>query len=206
MCIQKLPLHTKIWMKICRIHRKGGFGIQSPFAFNLVTGVIYEDGEYYAYESLSDLSKQNNASWREKDDRLMMRLANDHQPRNCLLWGDDSSLVREYIKTGKAECKQVVILDNKKEAFLDYANKYAGNFDLIYVSSPQWVEVFCEILSLCGSSTLLVVRNINSSRAVHRKWNALINDKRCRVSFDLPTMGLVYFYPKLNKRDYVIDF
>ena len=69
-------MRSLIWVR--RFRHRCGYGVHSPFAFNLITGVIYEKGEFYAYAPLRSL--RGEARGREKDDKLMLRLINDRQP------------------------------------------------------------------------------------------------------------------------------
>ncbi len=39
-----------IWLK--RFRHRRGYGVHSPFAFDFLTYVVYERGEYYAYREL----------------------------------------------------------------------------------------------------------------------------------------------------------
>ncbi len=42
-----------IWLS--RFRHRCGYGVHSPFAFNLITQVIYESTPYYKYKDLADL-------------------------------------------------------------------------------------------------------------------------------------------------------
>lgn len=79
---EMLPFRNPfVWLWRFR-HRKG-YGIHSPFAFSLVTQVLYSPGHYYAYEWLDGLmSRWQRAfpSRRKACLRLLFRLANYWQP------------------------------------------------------------------------------------------------------------------------------
>ena len=45
-----------IWLY--RFRHRCGYGVHSPFAFNLITHVIYESTAYYKYEELARAQKQ----------------------------------------------------------------------------------------------------------------------------------------------------
>ena len=53
-----------IWLY--RFRHRCGYGVHSPFAFNLITHVIYESTAYYKYEELAKAQKQLEL---EKDKR-----------------------------------------------------------------------------------------------------------------------------------------
>lgn len=202
---RQIPIFRLVWLKLSRLHRHGGFGIQSPFAFNLVKGVIYERGEFYAYERLAELSRKNGEEGRIYYDRLMMRLANDHQPRHCLVWGEGTAVTAEYIRAGKADCLIDIVDSDSREALAARLNTGEAQCpDMIYVASCRWPSAVEDIMRLCGHNTVLAVANIHESGRLNREWKKLIGDSRCRVSFDIPGMGIAYFMPKLNKQNYIV--
>ena len=64
------------WHRLLRWRHRRGYGIHSPWAFALVTGVIYEKGDFYAYADLPD----------DRNVKLLFRLANDFQPKKVILY------------------------------------------------------------------------------------------------------------------------
>ena len=75
-----------IWLG--RIRHRCGYGVHSPFAFELITFLIYEKTPYYAYQQLAEeqkrLSAQRGRGWNKetrKVNRLLFRLINRFQPR-----------------------------------------------------------------------------------------------------------------------------
>lgn len=87
------------WLR--RIGHCGGFGIQSPFAFNLVTRVVYEREAFYAYARLERTVDAAADGLRLRDARLLLRLANDHQPRTVLVVGRRTRAAEHYLRAGK---------------------------------------------------------------------------------------------------------
>ena len=74
-----------IWL--ARFRHRCGYGVHSPFAFDLITNVIYERTPYYAYSSLEAEQKKMSANsgrkWKhesKKVNRLLFRLVNYIQP------------------------------------------------------------------------------------------------------------------------------
>ncbi len=82
-------------------HRKG-YGIHSPFAFSLVTQVLYSPGRYYAYDWLDELMprwQRKFPSRRRACLRLLFRLANFWQPHT--IEGSDQDLTQlAYLHAG----------------------------------------------------------------------------------------------------------
>lgn len=67
-----------VWLR--RILHRRGYGIHSPFAYSLVTQVLYTPGEYYADERLYPCRERLMHPRRTAVHRLMFRLANHWQP------------------------------------------------------------------------------------------------------------------------------
>ena len=74
-----------IWLH--RFRHRCGYGVHSPFAFNLITQVIYENTPYYKYKDLAaeqkKLAPQKDGRWKyesKKVKRLLFRLVNYIQP------------------------------------------------------------------------------------------------------------------------------
>ena len=74
-----------IWLY--RFLHRCGYGVRSPFAFNLITHVIYETTPYYKYKELASEQKrlmpQKDRAWGYeslKVKRLLFRLVNYAQP------------------------------------------------------------------------------------------------------------------------------
>ena len=101
-------------MLFCR----GGFGIHSPFVFDLMTEVIEEQRLYYCYEPLQSARVQirqrrdkvqfgnlnlttkemlKKYGFTELEHRLLFRLANHFQPKTILTLGSDFGLTPLYL-------------------------------------------------------------------------------------------------------------
>ena len=87
-----------------RFRHRRGYNIHSPFAFNLVTGVIYERGAYYAYDDLRNLRKTVPSKLRERDDRLLLRLINASMAKEALVIGDGLQMQTAYLRAGRPSC------------------------------------------------------------------------------------------------------
>ncbi len=101
-----------IWLY--RFRHRCGYGVHSPFAFNLITHVIYESTAYYKYEELAKAQKQleleKDKRWKyesKKVKRLLFRLVNYTQPETIV---DAGTLAASalYLKAGK-EGGQIIL-------------------------------------------------------------------------------------------------
>ena len=87
------------------IRCRKGFGVHSPFVFDLITKVIGEDEcAYYSYDDIELLRKQlslqaeyKHAAIRPKLGALLFRLANHFKPKNILQIGTRTGLSTLYL-------------------------------------------------------------------------------------------------------------
>ena len=164
-----------VWLS--RIHRSGGFGIQSPTDYAFVRSVVNEHWPYYAYADWKD------EQWLiQKLGRLYFRLANWRQP-SCMLidqfqkyWQAGSRNTRFVSSITKLELCRVVIED---------------------------VDSSFELLDKCDEQSVLVVEGIYRDK---KCWSALINDMRIGTTFDLYYCGIVLFDKRPYKHHYTINF
>lgn len=95
------------FVRLARFRHRCGYGVHSPFAFHLITGIIYETAPYYKYASLLEGEKrqatQHPSSWREEPlrvKRLLFRLVNYARPETIVDAGPLSASGL-YLKAGR---------------------------------------------------------------------------------------------------------
>lgn len=181
--------------RLSRLNRRKGYGIHSPWAYNLVTQVIYERGAYAVYD---ELRVRHGRRRQERDDCLMLRLVNDLQPRCALCVGADS-VTQDYLRAGSRQCS-FIIGGNDTSAWP------GGALDLIYIDTTRYETLLQPALSCLSARALLIVRHLRRTKADFHAWKGLIESEKVRVSFDLYDIGLAYTEQRLNKQDYVIYY
>ncbi len=86
-----------------KLRRSRGFGIHSPFAFDLVLRTLRERDHYYVYSEISRMRQEavrNGAKDlpSEKVLRLTVRLIARFKPRRVMICGDSSGLIAGAVK------------------------------------------------------------------------------------------------------------
>lgn len=89
-----------------RFRHKRGYGVHSPFVFDLITSVIKEKAVYYDFERIEAMG--NIREKERKLYRLLFRLAEYFSYRNVLCVGVRSPWVSMYLA---AVSKQMVLLN-----------------------------------------------------------------------------------------------
>jgi len=193
------------WARLRRLPHRRGYGIHSPFAFQLVTDVIYEKGEYYAYRPLAALRKNTKTALSERDDRLLLRLINHHGAGSCWVVGRDTGLTCKYLQAGRSRCR-IRSAAEATPALLGAWLANGGMPDMVcLVGCPNWYGLLRTLLPHCHDRCLIAIEGIHRHKGT-RHWKEAIREEAVRVTFDLYGWGLLYFEKRLNKQDYLICY
>jgi hypothetical protein len=152
---------------------RGGYGVHSPFVFDLITNVIEENAEYYSYPVLQAVREHieyedgrqtcsetgltvkqalERYCMRPKEQRLLLRMANRFKARRIYAEGSDFALTPLYLTAYSPEARCQVYEPNKYVAQI--AKKYAAR----YAKADSSVEITEEAsitfpkldLAVCG--------------------------------------------------------
>ncbi|MDE6347502.1 MAG: hypothetical protein K2L60_02285 [Bacteroides sp.] len=198
-----------IWL--LRFRHRCGYGVHSPFAFNLITHVIYEKTSYYKYEDLAkaqkQLAPQKDKRWEyesTKVKRLLFRLVNYVQPATLVDVGTLASSAL-YLQAGK-EGADYTSASELSELFLESDVPV----DFLYLHDyrrPDFVE---EVFRLCVPRTrrksLFVIEGIRYTPQMSALWKRMQQDDRVGITFDLYDLGLIFFDKIKIKQDYIVNF
>lgn len=188
-----------IWLKRFR-HRKG-YGVHSPFAFNFLTGVVYEKGEYYAYQELDALYGQKNkcgTNHKMKCLKFLFRLANYVHPKSICIYGSVRPDVAAYLSSG---CHSAVVAYEKPIKTGEMSDK------LVYISDDVMSSLWSEIVGQPMSAwSVAVICGIHVSRQASRDWEQVKTLPQVGVTFDLYDYGILFYDLKKQKQHYIVNF
>ena len=193
-----------VWLS--RIRHRKGFGVQSPFAYNLVCGVINERGSYYAYAELQE--KRAQLSEEEccnsvKVDRLLFRLSNFVQPSLMVIPSLGFSASRLCLSAGCRAADVVEWAELSQLRMMDLGQQPV----LLYVRSEENVaEILSDILPVLDSRSLVVIEGIHKDRSARKQWKFLTENPHAVLTFDLYKLGLVFLDKKYVKQHYIVNF
>lgn len=186
---------------VVRFRHRRGYGIHSPFAFGLVTGVIYERGRYYAYDALSEIYKAapHRYGLRWKDCQLLFRLANFQHPATCLLLGfKTDSLPADMVRAACPHC-------HVRPGNQTLSNSNNPPADLIIMADGWESTPSAQLLSKLREGGMLIVQHLRSPRQ-RQAWQTLTDLPQAQVCFDLHDFGIICFRPELQRQRYVINY
>ena len=159
-----------IWLY--RFRHRCGYGVHSPFAFNLITHVIYETTPYYKYRELAaeqkKLAPQKDRMWSYESvevKRLLFRLVNYAQPATIVDAGIPaaSSL---YLKAAKGGADYTAAAD-LSELFLESDT----SVDFLYLHDyhrPEFVEGVLRIcIARTAKKSVFVIEGIRYTSQMH---------------------------------------
>jgi hypothetical protein len=185
-----------IWM--LRFRHRCGYGVHSPFAFNLITQVIYESTPYYKYKDLEKeekkLALEKDKNWKyesKKRKHLLFRLVNYTQPNTIVDIGRlaASSL---YLKAGR-EGADYVAASSLSELFLE-ADVPVDFLYLHHYRQPKLMEeAFHLCLARITDQSIFVIEGIRYTPEMFALWKRMRQDEKAGVSFDLYDLGILFF-------------
>ena len=178
-----------LFVRLHRMPRTRGFGVQSPSAYRFLRDVVSARGRY----AIGEVQKGNEPS--VKKDRLKLlkfyaRIANFTQAKHWFVSERLASADMEtYICAGCQEAQM--------------SSKYNDNE--VYVVDADDEQLVDDILNRASSTSLLIIEGISRSRKALDAWRQVMADSRTGVCFDMYKIGVVFFDLKKFKTSYQVN-
>lgn len=199
------------FIRLYRFRHRQGYGVHSPFAFHLITQVIYQHTPYYKYKDLEAeqerLIREKGEHWlyeSRKVKHLLFRLVNYVQP-DTLIDAGTLSASSLYLKAGK-EAADYISASSLSELFLETGH----SADFLYLHDYRRTDFVEEVFRLCAARTteksLFVVEGIRYTRPMRALWERMKQNERVGITFDLYDLGLLFFDKSRTKQDYTVNF
>ena len=204
------------WLQ--RIRHSRGYGVHSPFAFNLITGIINDKNAYYAFFDIEDmLFAKGLELGNEKLHHLSYRLLTHLNPHNSLEIGstDDSNVFFIASALQDKACYSIEGKETVNERKRQIINEQYHNIQIInkpdkeekYGSifvTPQVTSITpAELLSVSGENCFWIVSGIKSGIG-KQFWRKTVIDKQAKVTFDMEDIGIIFINNELSKHHYFI--
>lgn len=218
-----------VWCKRFRYRR--GYGVHSPFAFGLITDVVYERLPYYAYDELKKVRRSLPKRAKvcpERVDKLLFRLVNWHRPSGVLEVGTGAGMSLRYMAAGcmnarcvslpggdaselvegvTESCGNVTVVDGPLMETLHKELELEPKADFLHIAHTEnYAQVFEEFFPHATEKTLVVIEGIYDTPARREWWRKVVADERTGITFDLCEVGLVFFDHTKNKQHYIVNF
>lgn len=220
----------RTWVWCRRFRNRRGYGVHSPFAFNLITWIIYEKQPFYAYKELNGIRKDlSNAGERlnpVRVDELLFRLVNNMYPKNILEIGTGSGLSTVYIARARKKASVTTFdlktVKNAERLFTGYniayrtgeINRLVADYldalrpvDFVHLNERKPLPgIYERLQSKVHCNSLFVIEGIHASRDMRDWWDGVVADERTGITFDLYDVGLVFYDKTKIKQHYIINF
>ena len=176
-------------VRLRRMPRTRGFGVQSPSAYRFLRDVVSTRGRY----AIAEVQRSNEPS--VKKDRLKLlkfyaRIANFTQAKHWFVSERLASADMEtYVCVG---CQEAQV-----------SSEFSENE--VYVIDADDVQLVDDILNKASSTSLLIIEGINRSRNAFDRWRQVMTDSRTGVCFDMYKIGVVFFDLKKYKTSYQVN-
>ncbi len=203
----RLNYHLK-----ARYHR--GYRVHSPFVYQLITDVFEGMYDYYAFEEIEVVRRSVKRSVRRgflprKYAQMLFRLINFFQPSYLVELGVGDGVTGQYLMAASRKAKNVwTDTVESPEALDSFFSKLSPDLAILYASlTPEelkWAVDAC--LKVHRDNTVLVVFGIRNDRAKRALWRELLNRPEVSLTMELNRMGLVFFRPELQHRNYLYRY
>ena len=205
-----------------------GYGVQSPNDFYFVQHVLREKLPYYAYPILAELQQRFGNGLPHDSlaaNRLLFRLANYVHPDSIIEVGAGTSIAAMAMACPTARCMAITadpahchalqqLLAKHPKATVENSDEMAvfrqflsGNnaIGILHIAATaHYQEIVEEALSHVSDRTLIIISGLQDSPDKQAWWKELQESPRTGVSYDLGTMGILFFDKARYKATYWI--
>lgn len=199
-----------------------GYGIHSPFAFDLITSVIYSPYSFYPFSDFREILSQNdiNPDSITPFNHLSFRLVHYLQARDILeinsgigintlfLMAPSSHIHCTCVEEGGEKVNVAKYLQKqtgRKSEILSSLSACEGKrYDAIFINQDgSYIPDIHTLTELSHSGTFWVLHPIKKGRA-KQFWDEIVHDVRARITFDLKDTGIVFLRPDFSKEHYLV--
>ena len=187
---------------IYRYRHNRGYGVQSPYAFHFVTGVLAEKHPYYAYPAINSAAKK--CGYNATLARMLFRIANYAHPQNIIMCAPCEA-VACALTMACPSAGALLLGGNDASQQIERAFEQECTTGLLYVGdSPACATVVEQALGHVSSSSVIIVDGIHRTREKEEWWQGVKQNDAVAVTFDLYSMGVLFFDKSYKKQHYTL--
>ncbi len=169
---------------------------------------------YYAFEALEAVHQKvkwhSTIRFKKKEphhlERMIFRIAQDHQPHTMLEVGNRTGIETQYLKQAcpNATFKSISDTPNKEnDNTLKLALEQMEKLDFVLFNAPaersERMNEFRLSLQKVHEGSLFVVNHIHKTPELALTWKLMRNHSEVRASIDLYSIGILFFKSDLPK-------
>jgi len=211
--------------------RKSKYKVHSPFVFDFMTKVLYDNGSNRDYDTMLRISRLLDGKKypnfvRRKKARFLYRMVNYFEPQVVVSFGKLSALNTTALALGNLLTK--VYLDQSSDFLETMVSMGVVNVNLLRRDKPQeeqlerlnldfvyfglndfgddnWNKLE-ETLAQANDETILVFEGIHHSSRIEDAWEAIKADEDVSLSIDIYSFGMVFFREGMEKQHFVLKY
>ena len=215
-----------IWRRLNSL----GYGVQSPNDFFFVQNVLHEKSPYYGYECLDHISQRSGACltcYSVAINKLLFRIANHVHPDVIVEVGAGTSIFAMARACLSARCVAITSLDSRgivsQDLLAEYPQVEVKNGDelgtflkilreidsigILHIAhTAHYQEVVNAALSKANDRALFIIEGIRDNKEKCDWWKTLQQSDLTGISYDLGSLGLLFFDRSRHKETYWINF
>lgn len=200
-----------------------GYGIHSPFAFDLITNVIYARYGYYAFHDIRKILSENGLEGCATPafHHLSFRLVNHFNAKNILEINSANGVNTCYLTAPasdircicvETESEQIAVArklqaasERKSEIVTTIPLPDQQQYDAIFINLKEKKEVLSveTLLRLSHEKTFWVIYPLKSRRS-KQFWRNIVNDERISITFDRKDAGIAFLRFSYHKMHYLV--
>ena len=174
---------------IYRYRHNRGYGVQSPCAFHFVMSVVAEKHSYYAYPSINSVAAK--CGCKAAHARMLFRIANYARPQSIMT----------YAPSEAAVCA----LSMARPSAPVSAFRQGQPFGLLYVGeASEHLSVVRQAIECASQDSVIIVDTKRRTREIENFWQEIKQNPAVAVTFDLYSMGVLFFDKSYKKQHYTL--
>ena len=206
-----------------------GYGVQSPNDFHFVRHVLREKSPYYAYATLDGILAKHGGqspSYPDAIHRLLFRLSNYVHPNTVIEVGAGPSIFAMAMACPSARCIAVAPATEHLDTMVSMQTTFPNveirkddelvlfsqslhelqAIDILHVGhTSRYREVVEAALPYVTDRTLFIIEGIHDCKEKRDWWKSLQGSPSTGISYDLKSVGLLFFDRTRHKNTYWIN-
>ena len=215
------------WMR--RKRNSWGYGVQSPSDFYFVQHVLRGKSPYYSYSKIEEMERMHASSlpfYSSTINRLLFRLADYAHTNSIIEIGAGLSAFAMAMGHPFARCFAITSSESHHKAMVPLLKQQPhvkvkkgdeiaifqqlvqelGTIGLLHIAHTEhYKEIISAALPYVTDSTLIVIEDIGRDKEKHDWWESLQESPKTGITYDLGSIGLIFFNHSRHKETYWIN-
>lgn len=192
----------------------------------------YQDIELIRKQLMQHENRPVRQEIKRSHGELLFRVVNYFKPRKLIQFGSPAGIGTLYMASYASGLNCLVLEENEefaqqtrwslqRKAYIsadirqgDYRQTFPealqemDKVDFIFFNSPQTLNrsFIDEALKHIHPDSVFFIEGIRANKAMRQLWKELCTSPQVVLTFDLYNIGILFFNPRLQKRNYIVYF